>query len=170
MSDISQNWSPEGYTWVFESNRSGSYQFYFIEVDNPITVRIPIVLKNPGSPSWSRWENNLNLKMKSCPTASADGRSCASTAQVHENGNGVKLIEIGGHYSISDGEGGSIPFYLTVVFFKPNPNSLTRLTFSFLQDYNAEITTDVNAIIESIKIAGPLGSSVLKPTAADHGQ
>jgi hypothetical protein len=79
----------------------------------------------------------------------------ASTAQVRENGNGVKLIEIGGHYSISDGEGGTIPFYLTVVFFKPNPNSLTRLTFSFLQDYNAEITTDVNAIIESIKIAGP---------------
>jgi hypothetical protein len=76
VSDISQNRLPDGYTWVFESNRSGSYQFYFIEVDNPITVRIPIVSKNPGSPSWSRWENNL--KMKSRPTpAPADGRGCA---------------------------------------------------------------------------------------------
>ncbi len=79
----------------------------------------------------------------------------ASTAQIRENGNGIKLIEIGGHYSISDGEGGTIPFYLTVVFFKPSSTSLTRITFSFLQDYNDQISTDVNSIIESIKLVSP---------------
>jgi hypothetical protein len=78
----------------------------------------------------------------------------ADTAQVQENGNAVTMIQIGGHSMMSIDQGGTVPIYSTVVFFKPTSNSLTRITFSYLQDYNAQISTDVNSIIESIKVAG----------------
>jgi hypothetical protein len=79
----------------------------------------------------------------------------ADTAQIRENGNGVSMIEIGGRYALSDGEGGSVPFYTTIVFFKPSSTSLTRITFTFLQDFQPQISTDVSAILESIKAVGP---------------
>ena len=78
----------------------------------------------------------------------------ADTAQLHENGNAVEIIEIGGRFTISDGQGGTIPLYATFVFFKPASNSLARITFTVLQDYNAQISTDVKSIIESIKVVG----------------
>ncbi len=77
------------------------------------------------------------------------------TAQIYENANAVKLIEIGGRFTTDDGQGGIISFRSTVIFFKPTPNSLARITFSFLQDFNAQISPDVKTIIGSIKVAGP---------------
>jgi hypothetical protein len=78
----------------------------------------------------------------------------ADTVQLYENGNAVKIIEIGGRFALSDGQGGTIPLYTTIVFFKPTPNSLARITFTFLQDYHAQIATDVKSIIESVKVVG----------------
>ncbi|MBI5351937.1 MAG: hypothetical protein HZB50_04800 [Chloroflexi bacterium] len=80
----------------------------------------------------------------------------ADTAQTRENGNAVTLIEVGGRFSLSDGQGGSVPLYTTIIFFKPTPTSLTRITFTYLQDYHDQISTDVKSIIDSIKVIAPL--------------
>jgi hypothetical protein len=78
----------------------------------------------------------------------------ADTVQLRENGNAVTMIEIGGRFALSDGEGGTIPFYTTIIFFKPTPTSLTRITFTFLEDYHAQIITDVKSIVDSINVVG----------------
>lgn len=79
----------------------------------------------------------------------------ADTAQVRENSNAVPLIEVGGRFTMSDGQGGTVPFYTTIIFFKPTPASLTRITFTFMQEHNEQISADVNSVIESIKIIEP---------------
>jgi hypothetical protein len=78
----------------------------------------------------------------------------ADTAQLRENGNAVMTIEIGGRFPMSDEQGGTVPFYSTVVFFKPTSNSTARIAFSYLQDFKAQISPDVKSIIESIKLDG----------------
>jgi hypothetical protein len=67
----------------------------------------------------------------------------------------VKLIEVSGRWALGDGQGGSIPFYSTVIFFKPSSDSLVRLTFTYLRDYQAQISVDVKSIIGSIKLIEP---------------
>jgi hypothetical protein len=74
----------------------------------------------------------------------------ADTAQVREYTN-IKMIEVGGHWMKSDGKGGTIPFYATVIFFKPSANSIVRLTFSFLEDYHEDVGADIRFILKSIK-------------------
>ena len=76
----------------------------------------------------------------------------ADTAQVRENGNAVKIIEIGGRFRLADGQGGTTPLHATIVFFKPTSRSLTRITFTMLLDYHDQISTDVRSMIESIKM------------------
>ncbi|RPI94515.1 MAG: hypothetical protein EHM40_06310 [Chloroflexi bacterium] len=78
----------------------------------------------------------------------------ADTAQLHED-SAVKMIEVGGRWTMSDGEGGTIPFYITIIFFKPTANSGVRATFTFIQDYQAQIATDVKSVMESIRIIEP---------------
>ncbi len=77
----------------------------------------------------------------------------ADLAQVREEG-AVKMIEIGGHFALNNSEGTAIPFYTTIIFFKPSSNSTARITFSFLEEQHAQISTDVKSIAESIKIIG----------------
>jgi hypothetical protein len=79
----------------------------------------------------------------------------ADTAQLRENDNAVMTIEVGGHFAMSDGKGGTVPFYVTVVFFKPTSNSTARITFTIMLDYKAQISADVRSIIESIKVNVP---------------
>jgi len=78
----------------------------------------------------------------------------ADTAQLHED-SAVKMIEVGGRWTMSDEQGGTIPFYTTIIFFKPTANSGVRATFTFIQDYQAQIATDVKSIMESIRIIEP---------------
>ena len=78
----------------------------------------------------------------------------ADTAQVREY-TSVKMIEIGGHWMMSDGQGGTIPFYATVVFFKPSPNAVVRMTFSFLEDYHEQVAADIRFIVKSVKLLEP---------------
>ena len=76
------------------------------------------------------------------------------TAQLHEDSS-VKKMEIGGRWMMSDGQGGTIPFYSTFIFFKPSPNSGIRITFSFLEDYHIQISADMKSIIDSIRVLEP---------------
>jgi hypothetical protein len=75
-------------------------------------------------------------------------------AQLNETGNGVTVIEIGGPYSADDGQGGKIPFYATILFFKPTSGSLARLTFTILQEYQGLISADIRSVSESIRLLG----------------
>lgn len=78
----------------------------------------------------------------------------ADTAQILED-RPVRMIEIGGRWTITDGQGTTIPFYSTLIFFKPTSNSTVRITFSFFEDYRAQISPDVDSIVESIKLMEP---------------
>jgi hypothetical protein len=75
----------------------------------------------------------------------------ADVAQLHEDGS-VKMIEIGGRFSLGDGQGGTVPFYATIIVFKPTSNSLVRMTFTFVEEYHTQIAEDVKSIIASIKL------------------
>ena len=78
----------------------------------------------------------------------------SDTAQLRENDNAVMTIEIGGRFPLSDGQGGTIPVYATILIFKPTSHSVTRIAFAFLEAYNAQISTDVKSVIQSIKLVG----------------
>lgn len=72
---------------------------------------------------------------------------------ISDNRNGVSVMVIKGRFALSDGQGGSIPFIATLVFFKPTPTSVARITFTFIQEYEAQLEPDVNAMIESIRLS-----------------
>lgn len=76
------------------------------------------------------------------------------TAQIYETSNYVEVIEIGGQFSLSDGQDGVIPFYMTAVFFKPTADTITRITFTYLKDYKVDLSLDVSDTIISIKLLG----------------
>ncbi len=76
------------------------------------------------------------------------------TAQIYETVNTVEVIEIGGQFSLSDGQDGVIPFYMTAFFFKPTAETLTRITITYLKDYTTQLSVDVNSVIISVKLLG----------------
>lgn len=76
------------------------------------------------------------------------------TAQIYETVNTVEVVEIGGQFSLSDGQDGVIPFYMTAIFFKPTADTLTRITFTYLKDYTTQLSVDVNSVIISVKLLG----------------
>ncbi len=78
----------------------------------------------------------------------------ADTVQVYDN-RAVPMAEIGGHWMRGDGKGGTVPFYTTVIFFKPKTDSLARINFTYLEDYHVKISADIVSIIESIKVIEP---------------
>lgn len=78
----------------------------------------------------------------------------ASIVQLHEDSD-MPMIEIGGRWSLNDGQGGSIPFFSTVYLFKPSSNSTARVTFTHLQSYHDQVSQDVMFIMESIRILNP---------------
>jgi hypothetical protein len=79
----------------------------------------------------------------------------ADTAQIYQNGNHVELIEIGGPFSLTDDQGGVVPFYSTIVYFKPDDNSTVRITFHYLKDFQLALAGDVASVINSIKLLEP---------------
>jgi hypothetical protein len=78
----------------------------------------------------------------------------ADTVLLHEDGN-IKMIEIGGRFTLDDGQGGAIPFYATIIVFKPSANSTARITFTFIEDYHTQIAADVQSIRASIMTTEP---------------
>lgn len=78
----------------------------------------------------------------------------ADNAQLHED-TSIKMIEIGGHWTTNDDQGNPASFYSVGVFFKPSSDATTRLLFTFVNDYRAQISPDVKSIIESIRVIEP---------------
>jgi len=78
----------------------------------------------------------------------------AGVVQLHEDGS-FNMIEISGRWTLDDGQGNTIPFYTTVIFFKPSSNSTVRLTFTYLHDHQGQIAPDVKSIMESISPPQP---------------
>lgn len=76
------------------------------------------------------------------------------TAQVYTTLNMIRLIELGGQFSVSDEQDGFIPLYSTLIYFKPTNSSLVRITFTYLKDYKSEIYPDVGQVINSIRLLG----------------
>jgi hypothetical protein len=99
-------------------------------------------------------ENSMGQLIRSLESSGAIPGFRADTAQVYENVGNIKMIEVGGQFSMSDGQGGIIPFYLTAVFFKPTDDSTIRVSFSYLKDYKVQINSDVISVITSIKLLG----------------
>jgi hypothetical protein len=99
-------------------------------------------------------ENSMGELVRGLESSGAIPGFRADNAQVYENASHVKVIELGGQFSISDGKGGFLPFYVTFVFFKPNNDSTIRMNFTYLKDYKLPISTDVMSVINSIKLLG----------------
>jgi hypothetical protein len=78
----------------------------------------------------------------------------ADTVQTYENVNHVKLVEVGGQFSISNDQGEIIPFYMTYFLFKPTSGTSALMTFTYLKDYKLTIASDVVSAINSIKLLG----------------
>jgi len=78
----------------------------------------------------------------------------ADTVQTYENGNHIKLVEVGGQFSLSNGQGEVIPFYMTYFLFKPTSSTSALMTFTYLKDYKLTIASDVMSAINSIKLLG----------------
>ena len=76
----------------------------------------------------------------------------ADTVQTYENVNHVKLVEVGGQFSISNDQGDVIPFYMTHFLFKPTSDTSALMTFTYLKDYKTTIAPDVMSAINSIKL------------------
>jgi hypothetical protein len=78
----------------------------------------------------------------------------ADTVQLHED-TSVKMIEIGGHWTMNDEQGEATSFYSVGIFFKPSSDSTARLLFTFVNDYQAQISPDVKSVMASIKLIEP---------------
>jgi hypothetical protein len=76
----------------------------------------------------------------------------ADTVQTYENVNHVKLVEVGGQFSISNDQGDIIPFYMTYFLFKPTSGTSALITFTYLKDYKTKIASDVMSVANSIKL------------------
>ncbi len=74
----------------------------------------------------------------------------ATTAERRQNGQGVNMIEIGGPCTVNNGEGLFIRYYVKAIFFKPTPDSVARITYTFVESYQNEISTDADASIKTI--------------------
>lgn len=77
-----------------------------------------------------------------------------TAADIAENGNGISFMVVRGRFVRKNSDGDMIPFSVTVLFFKPMPESLVNLNFTILQDYQEQIAPDLDAIRESIKLLG----------------
>lgn len=77
-----------------------------------------------------------------------------TAAAIVKNGNGIDFMQVKGRYSLNNNQGTPVPFSVMVLFFKPNPGGLTRLTITILQDYQEQINPDLEAIRESIRLPG----------------
>ena len=97
-------------------------------------------------------ENSMGELVRGLESSGAVPGLRVDTAQVYENGNQVKVIEIGGPFSFSNDLGEIIPFYYSAVFFKPTSGSTVRISLVYLKDYKLPIYEDVTSVINSIKL------------------
>ena len=70
------------------------------------------------------------------------------------NGNNVPVIVIGANWTYDDGSGNLIPLYINILFFKPTDNSTVRVVMTSTKEHRDVIGPDVDAMVQSIKLAG----------------
>ena len=97
-------------------------------------------------------ENSMGELVRSLESSGAIPGLRVDTAQLYENGNQVKVIEIGGQFSFRNDQGEIIPFYYSAVFFKSTSDSTIRLSLLYLKEYKLQIYEDVKSVINSIKL------------------
>ena len=97
-------------------------------------------------------ESSMGSVVRNLESSGAIPGLRVDTAQLYENGNQVKVIEIGGQFSFSNDQGEIIPFYYSAVFFKPTSGSTVRISLVYLKDYKLPIYEDVTSVINSIKL------------------
>jgi hypothetical protein len=99
-------------------------------------------------------ENSMGEFFRNLETSGTIPGFRTDTAQVYENAKHVNLIEVGGPFTISDGKGGFVPFYVTAVFFRPAHNGVVSILFTYLKDQTLPLRTDTAAVIDSIELTG----------------
>jgi hypothetical protein len=77
-----------------------------------------------------------------------------TASNIEESGNKISFMVVKGRFIKKTDSGDMIPFSVTALFFKPTPSSLALLTFTILQDFQGQISPDLNLIQESIKLLG----------------
>ena len=97
-------------------------------------------------------ENSMGELVRGLESSGAIPGLRVDTAQLYENGNQVKVIEIGGPFSFSNDLGEVIPFYYSAVFFKPTSGSTVRISLVYLKDFKPQLYEDVTFVINSIKL------------------
>jgi hypothetical protein len=97
-------------------------------------------------------ENGMGKLVRGLESSGAIPGFRADTAQVYENTNHVKMVEVGGQFPLGNGQGEVTPFYLTAIFFKPNDSSTVRISFTYLKEYKLSLSLDVTSVINSIKL------------------
>ena len=75
-----------------------------------------------------------------------------TASNIVENGNKISFMVVKGRFIRKTSSGDMLPFSVTALFFKPTPSSLTCLTFTILQDFQEQISPDLDAIKDSIKL------------------
>jgi hypothetical protein len=75
-------------------------------------------------------------------------------SNVISNGNGVPVLVIGANYTIEASDGTMTPHYLNFIYFKPTDNSTVRIFMSSWKDYRDVTGSDVDSIVQSIKLVG----------------
>jgi hypothetical protein len=76
-----------------------------------------------------------------------------TSANIVENASGISVMVVKGRFTRKNNNGDMVPFSVTVLFFKPTSGSIVRLAFTILQDYQKQITPDLDAIRESITLS-----------------
>jgi len=99
-------------------------------------------------------QNSMGDFLRSLETSGAIPGFRTDTAQVYESGSQVTLIEVGGPFTISDGQGGFIPFYVTSVFFRPAHGGVVMMLFTYLKDFKLDVHTDLMSVIDSVELVG----------------
>ncbi|CAG0996515.1 hypothetical protein ANAEL_02627 [Anaerolineales bacterium] len=99
-------------------------------------------------------QNSMGDFLRDLETSGAIPGFRTDTAQVYESGRQVPLIEVGGPFTISDGQGGFIPFYMTSVFFRPTHGGVVLMLFTYLKDYKLDVHTDLISVIDSVELVG----------------
>jgi len=75
-------------------------------------------------------------------------------SNVISNGNGVPVMVIGANYTIEAADGTMTPLFFYFIYFKPTDNSTVRIVMGSLKDYRESIGSDVDSIVQSIKLVG----------------
>lgn len=97
-------------------------------------------------------ESEMGHVVRTAESSSTTPGFRVDTARVYENANQVKLIEVGGQFSLTNNEGTVIPYYYTAVYFKPASESTVLVVFSYFKDYQQLLQPDANSVITSIKL------------------